>query len=224
MSGVLVLTAFHDVCGVGKADPALPAVAESGIATCVVEVKVGIDYHHDIRWPHANLRQAVLEHREALGAVVLEAVDVSELLVFLVAGAGVDQDQARGVLDEQAAHSQLNSIALVGCDLFLPQRLRDNAEHRAAVELLTTSLDGMNSQRADLAAINEWSRRGHAVVSLVTDVGIAGGRRLRFFPERAPSSAWRSLHVSQPRSSRSRIIFTRHFAVAMASPPARWRL
>jgi hypothetical protein len=55
------------------------------------------------------------------------------------------------MLDQQAPHSKLNSIPLVGWNPLLPQRLGYNAEHGAAVQSLTASLDGVNLQRANPA-------------------------------------------------------------------------
>src|SRR5436309_14569672 len=149
---------------------------------------MGVDHHHDVGWPHADLRQTILEHRQPVRAFVLEAVNVLELVVFLVAGAGVDQDQPRWMFDQKTAHSHLNAIALVSWNPFLPQRFWHYAEHRTAIELLAAGLNRVDSQRSDLAPLHQWRWCGHAVVSRLTEVGMAGGRRFRFLRPRAPSS------------------------------------
>ena len=66
---------------------------------------------------------------------------------------------AVGVLDEQAAHAERDAVALVGRDLPLPERLRDDAEHRAAVELLAAGLEGVDAERADGARLDEREER-----------------------------------------------------------------
>ena len=55
-----------------------------------------------------------------------------------VAGTGVDQYRADLVLDEQAAHAELNAISLVGHDASLPERLG----HDAGREVNHESEDG----------------------------------------------------------------------------------
>lgn len=65
------------------------------------------------------------------------------------------------VLDEQAAHAELDAVALVRRHATLPERLRDNAEHRAAVELLAARLDGVDAPASELARFNE-RRNAHA--------------------------------------------------------------
>ena len=53
------------------------------------------------------------------------------------------------MLHEQAPHAEWDSIARVRRDLALPECLGNDAEHGAAVELLTAGLEGMHMQRAD---------------------------------------------------------------------------
>ncbi len=47
-----------------------------------------------------------------------------------------------------------NPIPLVGGNLPLPERLGDDAEHRAAVELLAAGLKRVDAQAAQLARLN----------------------------------------------------------------------
>ena len=65
----------------------------------------------------------------------VEAVDLLQLRVHLVAGAGVDDHQRpRRAPHQQRPHRHVDRVALVGRRALLPQRLRHDAEHRAAVE------------------------------------------------------------------------------------------
>src|SRR5205085_2296074 len=63
---------------------------------------------------------------------------------------------------EQAPHAERDSIARVGGDALLPERLGHDTEHRAAVELEPTGLDGVNGPRAEPAGLVKWSRWRHA--------------------------------------------------------------
>ena len=75
--------------------------------------------------------------------------------------------QAR-LLDEQAPHSELYSIPLVSGNAAFPQRFGHDAEHRAAIEFLSASLNRVDRESADFPAFDERSWGGHAVVSRVT--------------------------------------------------------
>ena len=63
----------------------------------------------------------------------IDAVDVVELRVFLVAEPGVDDHRPHAAHDERP-HRERDAVAIVGRRLPRPQRLRHDAEHRAAVE------------------------------------------------------------------------------------------
>src|SRR4051812_17188044 len=117
-------------------------------------MEMGVDHHHHVIWGDANLSQPILEHRRPADAFVLEAIDVLELVVLLIAGAGVNEDKPGRVLDQQTAHAELDAIALVGRYPLLPEGFRDDAKHRAAVQLLTSGLNRVDGQRANLAALN----------------------------------------------------------------------
>src|ERR1700692_1361349 len=139
---------------------------------------MGVDHDRNVGWRDPDLLQASLEHRGTVGALVLEPVDVLELLVLLVARTGVDEDEARRVLDQKAPHAELNPVPLVGGDALFPERLWNDADHGAAVESLPPGLDRVNRQAADFAALHERTRRRHAVVSRVTGVGNPDALRL----------------------------------------------
>ena len=50
------------------------------------------------------------------------------------------------MFDEQAAQRERNPIALVGWNTPFPEDLRHDAEHRAAVEALPTTFQGMTGE------------------------------------------------------------------------------
>src|SRR4051812_35026350 len=101
---------------------------------------MGVDDERDVTCGEAKRRKAILETRGTLGATpAFHSVDVVELLRFLAADAIVDKHQADVVLDEQAAHAQLDAVPLVGRDALFPEWLGHDAEHRTAVELHTAS-------------------------------------------------------------------------------------
>jgi hypothetical protein len=50
------------------------------------------------------------------------------------------------MVDEQTSHSKWNAVSLIGGDAPFPKRLRNNAEHRAAIESLASSLNCMDRQ------------------------------------------------------------------------------
>src|SRR5205823_6268051 len=92
----------------------------------------------------------VFEQGTAVLPVVVHAVDVPEVGVLLVADPRVDQHQAVVVLDQQAAQRERNAVARVGRDAPLPQGLRYDAEHGAAVEGLAARFECVTSQAAHL--------------------------------------------------------------------------
>jgi hypothetical protein len=59
------------------------------------------------------------------------------------------------VLHEETSHPELDAVALVRRDAALPEGTRHDTEHRAAVELLTASLDGVDTPSADRPAFDE---------------------------------------------------------------------
>ena len=122
------------------------------------------------------------------------------------------------MLDEQAAHAELDPIALVGGDAPLPERLRDDAEHRAAVELLAAGLDRVDAQAADVARVS--TRRLTESCACVSSVdGVwqrrRPARRLRL---RRRGVAEQTLEIVERRRSRDR---ARRPAVEAAPAPSR---
>jgi hypothetical protein len=75
-----------------------------------------------------------------------------ELGVVFVAEPGVHEHQVAAALDQQAIRGHGNEIALVGGLLFVPQRLRHDPEHGAAVEAKTAVRDDVQDAGAELHA------------------------------------------------------------------------
>jgi hypothetical protein len=69
------------------------------------------------------------------------------------------------MFDQQTTHTKLDSVALVGRDSLLPERLRHDAEHRSAVKLLAAGLNRMNREPANLAALDAGCGWRHASLS-----------------------------------------------------------
>ena len=82
----------------------------------------------------SSARTPAARHRDVEVLAPIEAVDVGALRVHLVAAAGVDDHQRARAPHEQRPHRHRDAVALVGRGALLPQRLRHDAEHRAAVE------------------------------------------------------------------------------------------
>ena len=146
-------------------------------------------------------------------------------VVLLVPGAAVDEHEPIVVLDENAAHAERDAVALVGGDAALPERLGHDAEHRAAVELLSARLQRVDAEAAYGARFDQRLRRAHAVVSLSIGRGIATRPREPRAARHAlaheaagdhPSTGSRGSRASSSRRSST-------CAVATASPAARWR-
>jgi len=153
--GVTILAALNQIPRLRKTGPHDTLRVAVGVSAGVIEVKMRVDDECDVLRRYAELREAVLECRPTIRALVLDAVDVVELFRLLVSGASVDEDQTGLVLDQQTAHAQLNPVPLVGRDAALPEWLRDDTEHRAAVQPLASGLDGMDAQGAECARLNE---------------------------------------------------------------------
>src|SRR5688572_4354099 len=230
LPGELEVAALDDVGRVrkGGAEDALVVADAGGVAVGVaarmVEVEMGIDDPLHVGGRVAGIVQRVeqLGRRTFAPAPrgILDAVDLAELRVVLGADGGIDEDQAVAVLDQQAAHRERDAVPLVGGDLPVPERLRHDAEHGAAVEALEAALEGVAPEAADGEAVDERHAAPSATESSRGAVGIAERRRRGAF--RVPIAS-RSCSVRAPspraRSSRSR----RSWAVTIASPAARWR-
>src|SRR5262245_13123539 len=93
-------------------------------------------------------------------AAVLDAIDLVELVRLLVASAGVDEHRTDLVLDQEAAHAELDAVPRVRRDAALPQRLGDDAKHRAAVELLPAGLNRVHRPASEPPGLHAGPKRG----------------------------------------------------------------
>jgi hypothetical protein len=94
----------------------------------VIEAQVRGQHDIDVVTRQSRLGERVVEV-----ARPIDAVDIVKFAVVLAAEAGVDEHRPRTAHDERP-HGQQNAVSLVGHRVLRPQRLRDYAEHRAAVE------------------------------------------------------------------------------------------
>src|SRR5207302_6627892 len=179
--------------------------------------------------------QGILETGAAVLPLVHDPIDVLELGVFLVAQAGVDEHEAVVVLDQETTQREGDAVAVVRGNAPLPQRLGYDAEHGAAVEALGAALQGMAGEAAHLKGRvgHQKSERGTRNAEPSRKVGRSLTHSLMF---RVPTSAFRvflcrvrscsslsSSSVSTPRSRARPSKARRMYAVASASPKARWR-
>ena len=155
----MVLAFLHHISRIRKRRPHRARRIDVRIATRVIEVQVRVDHERYVGHTMAGRDDRVLEIRARDALVVqrtrvLESIDVVELRVLFVPRAGIDEHEPDVVLDQEAPHPERNPVAFVGRDLAFPERLRHDAEHRAAVELLAAGLEGMHSESAYAARLD----------------------------------------------------------------------
>src|SRR5438034_8845227 len=78
----------------------------------------------------------------------IEAVDLAELGVLLVAHARIDDHRSRPA-DDERTHRERDPVAIVRGRLGRPKRFRYDAEHRPPVQLEESIADGNELQIAD---------------------------------------------------------------------------
>lgn len=115
--------------------------------TGVVEVQVRDDDVGDL----VSADAALLDCRQEPSGRI-DAVDLLLLGGKLLAVAGFDHDAGAGAvpLNEQRVTGQLDAIQFVGGCIARPQHLRNDAEHRAAVELERSGLDELHGALAQV--------------------------------------------------------------------------
>src|SRR5439155_1212908 len=112
-------------------------------------------------------RRIAVGHAHSLSAagVALDPVEADARKYFdgfgdeleLRPGAGLDKDHVIGVADEKAVHVHRHAVALVGLLLPLPEHLRDDAEHRAAVEPEYTVAEDPHVETTDAHEASVWA-------------------------------------------------------------------
>jgi len=126
---VVILAAPYRIAGPceSRHGPAIGATARE--ATGVIEVQVRGDHQIDVVRRESVIGQGVIEVPPPI-----QAEDVGELGVQLVAHSSVDQDPPAPVADQPGPRGQPDAIPAVGRYAPLPERLGDDAEHGASVE------------------------------------------------------------------------------------------
>jgi hypothetical protein len=123
----------------------------NGIAAGVVEMQVGVDNQCYVGGLESGLADRVLQSGGV--ALVLDAIDVEELLLFLVAGPCIDEHELRAGLDEQRPHGHGDAVPVVGGNLLLPKRLRHHPEHGTTVQALASGVQCMKAKRTQLPCL-----------------------------------------------------------------------
>src|SRR5690625_324352 len=144
----LELAPLHDIPSAreGEADDRLGIVMS--VPASMVEVEVSIDHIFDIVGRETSIPNRILETGRR--TLVLDTVDLHELRVLLVTDTRIDQDECIGCLDEEAAETEGDTVPLISRDPTLPEDLGNHPEHRTTIEVLESSLEGMNTKIAKL--------------------------------------------------------------------------
>src|ERR1700733_13538438 len=116
----------------------------AGIPAAMIEMQMRIHHNVDIGRSQTVLAQALIEK----GAI--DAVNIAEPRVHLVARAGFDQYPPAARVNQQAVHRQRYAISRVSWRLLFPDRLRDHAEHGSAVEQHVAPVNDMEFEFAKL--------------------------------------------------------------------------
>jgi hypothetical protein len=61
-------------------------------------------------------------------------VDIPQLRIQLISGAGLDEYRDPASSNQHAVHAKLDPVPLVRRDALFPERLRHNSKHRAAIK------------------------------------------------------------------------------------------
>jgi len=111
----------------------------------------------------------------AEGATPLDPDDAALLVAQLRPGAGLDDDDVIGVADEQAAHVQFDAVQRIGDLLLLPEHLRDDPVHRAAVELERSVAEDVDLEPAQThgGSMEKW-RFGRTATAMATGSARSG--------------------------------------------------
>ena len=120
----------------------------------MVEVQVRIDDDVDILGFQVQLSEFTGE-----SPGVIDSIDLVEFCVELIPDAGFHQNVMAARLDQQTSQAEADTIARVGGDSFLPQRLGNNREHLPAIEQETSIGNSVEVEGAEFhdSSINSMS-------------------------------------------------------------------
>ena len=152
--GVRSLTGLHDESRIGKRRHDFTARILPAVATSMIEVQMGVDDEPHVVGLEAGLANPILERGASVGPFVLHTVDLVELRNLLVAKPGVEEHEAVIMLDQQTAHAERNAVPRIGGNATFPERLGNDAEHGAAIELLAPGLNGMDAPAAERTRVD----------------------------------------------------------------------
>src|SRR5438477_1114355 len=128
-----------------------PTVIAVGIPAGVVEVQVRVDDQRYLLGSHAEGLELIQQPRRILDPEYL-LLPIGQLR----AGAGLDDHRVVGVANEQAVHVHGHAIACVGGLLPLPEILRHDPEHRAAIEAEDAVAEDPNVETTNAHEASVW--------------------------------------------------------------------
>jgi hypothetical protein len=103
----------------------------------MIEMEMGQEYIADIICSEAMLLKVLAE-----GVVAVRVVEAEELVILLIAHAGIYQYLIVAMLYQQAAHSPAAHVCIISRVGFLPHSLWHHAMHSAAIQLKVPGIYG----------------------------------------------------------------------------------
>src|SRR5438477_1928907 len=128
-----------------------PTVIAVGVPAGVVEVQVRVDDQRYLLGSHAEGLELIQQPRRILDPEYL-LLPIGQLR----AGAGLDDHRVVGVANEQAVHVHGHETACVGGLLPLPEILRHDPEHRAAIEAEDAIAEDPNVETTNAHEASVW--------------------------------------------------------------------
>jgi hypothetical protein len=129
--GIFPFAGADDVARPRESRHQRPAVVADRETAGMIEMEMRREHHVDAARAETGVREGMVQVPRPV-----DSVDRGALGVHLRANPRIDDHRlvCGGVADDQRAQAQENTIFLVGRRALLPQRFRDDAKHRAAVE------------------------------------------------------------------------------------------
>src|ERR1700688_1960755 len=200
---VFEFRALHDILRVRKSRH-IASVHNVSISACVIKVQVRVDNHIDFLGSDTKLRERIPQR-----VAFLNAINISQLGVPLGAITGFYKNIFTRGSYKQRVGRQSNAIAVVRGGFLFPERLPHDTEHRAAIEIKVSAVQGQNFNFAEMH--QAWPRTPRPLLARISLTAVNGSLRRSatsyansssFASPAAPPTA-RSNNLDS-RSSRSR--------------------
>jgi hypothetical protein len=124
---MLNLTGMSEVAGIGERWSNRAIGMQCSVPATVVEVEMGVE---DV----GNLSRRDARGGQGCGQKSLILVYLLHFQRLLVANPGLDQDDVPTGTDDAGVEAKSNAVLVVGGNTLLPEHLRNDAEHRSAVQ------------------------------------------------------------------------------------------